>query len=217
MGGYDLLGYTVPGLTFLVMASFRWYLQIPVEKLEQYSNYEGYIGVGFFVCSYICGIAISEIARFFLESVFQKKKWFCSETCMSDLGKKLGMDSIRKALQKSGLITKDISQNQISDEYIQLMYSDIQTDTNYKRIHNYASAEVMYKNMTFALFFGSASAFLISIYFKSFAEDWVVSVVGVFLAIVFIRRRKRFDEKKKQYTVEWFVKKYNGKEKNEND
>lgn len=136
---------------------------------------------------------------------------------MSDLGKKLGMDSIRKALQKSGLITKDISQNQISDEYIQLMYSDIQTDTNYKRIHNYASAEVMYKNMTFALFFGSASAFLISIYFKSFAEDWVVSVVGVFLAIVFIRRRKRFDEKKKQYTVEWFVKKYNGKEKNEND
>lgn len=44
---YDLLGYTVPGLTFLVMASFRWYLQIPVEKLEQYSNYEGYIGVGF--------------------------------------------------------------------------------------------------------------------------------------------------------------------------
>lgn len=75
-------------------------------------------------------------------------------------------------------------------------------DTNYNRIHNYASAETMYKNLALAVgmvILGIEKMLTLKLVF--------VLRVGV---VVLIRRCVRFADKKAQYSLVGFMEKYSG-------
>ena len=94
---YDFIGYTIPGGVFLgiLVAEIR-----PVflgKMLKDYEGYALYLFLVFWVLSYVCGICLSEISRFFfdrIQALLVKKKW-------KQDGIEVGL--LRAALKNSGL------------------------------------------------------------------------------------------------------------------
>lgn len=89
--------------------------------------------------------------------------------------------------------------------YFTNMYADIQTDKNCSRLHNYASAELLYKNMACVSAI-SAGRFL-------WGQQWVAMLLAVAAAVLFLNRWRRFTQKKVLYTVYWYAAKYLNKTK----
>lgn len=48
----------------------------------------------------------------------------------------------------------DLIQNTDLLNYLPMIYGTVQSDEKYKRLHNYASSETMYKNLTAAVLLG---------------------------------------------------------------
>lgn len=231
---YDFFSYFVPGALCMVLCVCG-----VLPELTQYQDYmndfKGYIGVAFVAFSYVGGVAISEIARLFCTIIPKKLcKCLCRKNKPPKWVQKLNIDdqSLKSALMESG-----ISQNSIESEMkkyaeeegrsslaecfgIQI-YSDIQVDPKYKRIHNYSSSESMNKNIAFAFLFSGVVAWFLKRFLhvqilKNFSYLFALEMV---LAVVFLIRWKSFEEKTNLYAVNWFVEKYkiNGKETAEND
>lgn len=179
---YDLLGYTLPGGVVLYM-------------LGEYSMQDelSLFGVICYVSfSFLLGILISQISAFTTEIL---KKDMCS---LSDAG--INKSIAIKALNNAKIVeTQNMEEREIKEHYIN-MYSDIQADKNYGRIHNYASAALLYKNMVVVSFVGI-------VYYGLKEDD--VSVILAFVALcLFAYRWYRFEKKRINYTINWYVKKY---------
>ena len=66
---------------------------------------------------------------------------------------------------------------------------DIQVDNNYKRIHNYASSEEMYKNMFMSFLIGDFLLLLLYAYqviVYGFVEWYMCVELGVVFAAIFL-------------------------------
>lgn len=208
---YDLLGYMVPGSLFLILLYYGYCPNLEKGDLNLYEEYKGIISVCCVIGSYVCGIAISEIARWILTGIGHLLGKCCcipgTVNGYDKLERDIGTEIIKSALQNSHLveINSGITGN-IVGKYWNVMYSDIQSDADYKRIHNYASAATMYKNMAFALLGGGVWA---SILRQPLQKDEItVSCVLLFCVIIFVVRWARFEKKKERYAVMWFVKKH---------
>ena len=80
------------------------------------------------------------------------------------------------------------------------MYSEIQADSQYSRLHNYASAELLYKNMVVV----SVLAMGIGVGQQNMTEI----IIGAVSVVLFARRWIRFAERSRGYAICWFVQKY---------
>lgn len=199
---YDILGYLLPGSTFLILVLYGMGEEKLSVFLGQWADDQGVLYFAFFVAAYLVGIVLSEIMRWIwpvIRKLYKKRP----ETGLSD-------EEIAKALKKSGIrgeqdgikrkVTEDLDSN-----YMQYMYGIVQKSEDNKRIHNYASAQVLYKNVSGALFLGA----LFSMIFGHGAAIWLYAAC-FFMSIVFLIREARFEQKKNKYTVIWFVEKYLG-------
>lgn len=194
---YDLFGYTVPGFLAVWLYEYN-------GKLWQADN----ISVGslciLVVLGYVAGALITEIAELFERGLMK----FIPESKKDDYWKELcgiygiSTDMISHALENAKIIagSQNVSAEQLVRQYYTYMYSEIQTDAQYGRLHNYLSAELLYKNMFLVSLF--------AIYMGVTNSAGVESVIGAAGALCFAIRRIRFAERSRGYTVCWFVQKY---------
>lgn len=188
---YDLLGYTLPGSALILILQYDCILQQEYGEGFPYLMYFVYV----LILGYLLGIMISEIMRQILDIIFDEKKvWkkVCSKYAVTS-------EKIKDALIAANLTDSSEDENKVS-KYKSQMYSDIQVDPAYSRIHNYASAELLYKNMIFVTIVCSVAGIIQNTPFL-----FGVGVVGI---ICFGMRWKRFYEKKVGYMLCWFIKKY---------
>lgn len=168
----------------------------------------------FIVMSYITGMILSEIARWFS---FFVQKYLVKVMCINKVVKSDSVEAkdkegkcrsileekiVKKALKNSGMTESEPSQ--IKTEHYKIMYSAIQADPKYSRIHNYASAEILYKNLVFALLLSMIGHFYLDV------QKEISFCYGIYLISIVIlgSRWKRFSEKKRDYTILWFTEKY---------
>ncbi len=193
---YDVLGYFVPGSLVMLTVCGMFLPSADQDGAALYQDYESLFIYGFILTSYICGILLSEISRIIMDRSRENEK------------PPIPDESIKLALRNAGVIAAQDEDIKITD-YFKQMYGDIQSDPEYRRIHNYASAEVLYKNLAPAVLI---SAVILCI---SFPEGlWgkgIVLISGAAGMRIAWHRGKRFRCKKQDYTVCWYVEKYLGK------
>lgn len=193
---YDLFGYTLPGVIALLLYSGD--LSYLADNLTM-----GGI-VLLIVLGYAAGVMITELAEcleYLLKKMLGENKineyWqkVCKVYAITDV-------KLNDALQKAKLIqsAQNDSVDVIARRYMTYMYSEIQADPQYNRLHNYASAELLYKNMAVAAVFAAGMGFA--------QQNMTEIIIGVIGAVLFVSRRIRFAERSRGYTVCWFVQKY---------
>lgn len=185
---YDLLGYTFPGCTLL----YIWnYSEICNTKQDSFF----FIGM-FVVLGYLLGIAVSEFGAVLRDILgIRIKKNLNGKV-------KIPLEIIKKAFLNAGFISKineDFNWEIVSERFLEI-YADIQADKNYSRIHNYASAELMYKNM-------AVVSLVCGIRYISEVQK-SASLICIVVCMLFLHRWRRFYEKKISYSLSWFVQKY---------
>ena len=190
---YDLFGYTLPGVIALLL--YNGDLSYLADNLT----------LGGLVLLIVLGyVAITELADC-LECLLNKvpgdnminKYWenICKIYGISDA-------KVNDALQKAKLIESPLndSAGAMARRYTTFMYSEIQADSQYSRLHNYASAELLYKNMVVV----SVLAMGIGVGQQSMTEI----IIGAVSVVLFVRRWIRFAERSRGYAICWFVQKY---------
>lgn len=187
---YDLLGYALPGCVLL----WLW-RGLDICAMGEVSL----VGVIVFVgLGYLLGILISEMANLALRA------WKRSRAAKRSIEERMQLNpsAIKKALRGAGVLPKrtQLDPLNLMWKYLTYMYMDIQCDHRYSRIHNYASAELMYKNMAFVSMIG------ICVFWQG-NQYLYVAACGISMAL-FLMRWWRFEQKRVIYTVYWFVGKY---------
>lgn len=207
---YDILGYMLPGGFFIIL------LLIPLEIKELEAGIElmGKTGTLFVVAvliiAYVCGIVLSEMARWMFGLWMKIWKKVTGEA--AGLSGKVEKEKIILALKESKLVKEDnllptLDEKEIKKKYYRVMNAAVQIDGKYKRIHNYASAVVLYKNLACAVIASLAVRYVI------WHKAWIWYDIGcVGVAICFFVRLVRFEQKVQEYTEVFFVDKYLGKE-----
>ncbi|MBD5468162.1 MAG: hypothetical protein HDR21_08455 [Lachnospiraceae bacterium] len=218
---YDLLGYTLPGgilvLNMKLGSIAQWISGVDKGVKDVSSGLEVPDLIIILIMGYFVGIVISEAAqkivtlpvtakvigafgkgkdhRKKVRRDLEQKSWkdLCRNCNISD-------EQIRKALQKAGLWNGDAA-------YGKKIYSYIQINETYKRIHNYASMELLCKNMSIVCLILLAGEAI-----RGFCSLWLV-VYGISI-ILFGIRWHRFRNKKDVYSLIWFMVE-NGKQKEE--
>lgn len=194
---YDLLGYAVPGTLLLWL--FKW--DGKVSQIKDLSGMEIGSWIVLLAIGYMAGIVISEFMnqlRHLCKKNEEAVKW---KTICETYG--ISEENLRRALHNTGLIKNYHGMEQLYEalgKYKKYIYSDIQTDPVYNRIHNYASARVLYKNMV--------AVSMAAIVFGLFQCVRIKIIIGVIGAVGFAMREKRFEEKQAGYSLCWFVQKH---------
>lgn len=194
---YDLLGYTLPGITFLWVFISNGFL----PELEQAQNDGAVFWCALIILGYITGIVIAEATEL-LGKIFEKiglEKQYCKKIIeiysISEI-------ELKTALEKSKgtAIAQGSSAAGLLEQHRSYIYSDIQTDEKYSRLHNYASAELLYKNMTVVF----ATELIIAI----LQHEWPKVIVSIIAMVCFLFRFGKFQERKSGYAACWFIQKH---------
>lgn len=205
---YDVIGYGIPGCIFLMLVVWGRKLYLLPQVIEAYENFSGAVIFAYLSFGYVIGILLSEISRIFVEILNSSLKIIypkrLKENSMEPFIKKkiVPVSTLREILTLQGLLINNVEDAELIEKHMSVMYSDIQTDPDYKRIHNYASAATMYKNMSMTFLMGVFAAGRYPVVFSEF------SVICIVCSILFFLRWFRFEKKRNNYTVLWFVKKY---------
>lgn len=198
---YDLLGYTVPGGMLLLICN--------ISGVDGLASISGTELILFLIPAFLIGIMISEVSHGMsrmTDKLTEDRQW-------KEISQRhaLTKDKIANALVNANYIRAedDVSDDASKDveyvkRYMPVMFADIQCDPKYSRIHNYASAFLLYKNMVIV----SAACVIAGILRMSFYEI-IIGAVGF---LCFFSRSGRFNRKKTVYTICWFLEKYGGKE-----
>jgi len=201
---YDLLGYTLSGIIFLWVCVSNGFL--PELEQAQYTGGSEY-WCALIILGYIAGIVIAELVEFISGGLEKIKEIRGSEKqYWNRIIKIYGIskEELEAALKNAKKDNNDIAQcNSAGDllyQYRSYIYSDIQTDEKYSRLHNYASAELLYKNMT-AVF---AAASIMAVVQHELPKV-IICVIGM---ICFFIRFMQFKERKVGYAACWYIQKY---------
>lgn len=220
---YDILAYAFSGFMFLLIAGYgRW------ESFLQTGETEGGLTIPVFLLilvSYFMGILMSELSalaicllnagwtrkvrerlvRAFpaLEKIVLKRR---GQESVGVLGSGVSEETVVNALiaSKAEKSPEKIRKKGI-ENYVPYMYGIIQVIPEYKRIHNYASAFVLYKNLSAAVCSGCLVLFL------SGRFTWREALAAGIVLVLLIIRAVRFYKKKNRYAIIWFVDKYMGR------
>lgn len=201
---YDILGYVFPGSILVVAVLYRFASGLLFSNMDN-----GYFIALILIIGYAIGMVISEIAKI-IEYVVNGDPQYKIDVDNRDNRDEIdniGVEKVVQALRNAGLIEKNkcnLSKEEIK-KYFTYMYADIQTDDKYCRIHNYASSELVCKNM--------ATTFLISTLILTFNNNlnfkpeilWIASSISI---VTLLKRYRMNKERKYTYTIDWFVGKY---------
>ncbi len=221
---YDLLGYALPGSILLGMISFTaMMIQGNMKSLyDMYKDAVGYFFIVLLILGYVAGMLMAEIT--------DRIKNLFSESLRADMSQylrdhRVNYSQVGQALMNAGYVEKKEEIQSAEDvlKYLSGMYGDIQSDAKYNRLHNYASAKLICKNMAFV----SISGILLSVIYLLFTWDFskemlynlvqalvpavVMIVVFLYAADLFKSRWEKMFQKTNFYTVIWFAEKYQGK------
>lgn len=221
---YDLLGYALPGSILLGILSFTcMIIQGNMKSLyDMYKDAVGYFFIVLLILGYVAGMLMAEIT--------DKIKNCFDDSLRMDMSQYLRDNHVNcrqvgQALSNAGYVKKaeEIQSVEHVLQYLSGMYGDIQSDAKYNRLHNYASAKLICKNMAFVSFFGLLLSLLCAFFVWNASADILANLkqavvpaaVMMFLCFVagsmFKSRWKKMYLKTNFYTVIWFVEKYNGK------
>ena len=200
---YDFLGYAVPGCVCLLMLLAEWILTMPLETLEHLEAFGVGLGLTFLLLGYVLGVFLSQVSRSVFDPLADLWELLCKKIRPERAERNIvDEETLKSALRKSGLVCGEIKGN-VPDDYMTLMYGVVQVDPDYKRIHNYSSAACMYKNMAAALMAGGAFWYISGYWDKS----WIC--LCFLIAVFYWVRWRRFEKKKNDYAMVWFIEKYN--------
>lgn len=193
---YDLLGYALPGCVLLFFLS--------TENPGNLTKMEAGGVVLFIAFGFLTGIMISEFMRWvemLSGKLFEKKQWNAVWNKYA-----LSCERMGRALKKAHILDhiENAADNMIFSKYRTAIYADIQTDSKYSRIHNYASLALLCKNMFLVMLFC-----LIDGIIRNSFEEGLFGAIGL---CCFGIRWQRFSSKKIGYAICWFLEKYDGDE-----
>lgn len=198
---YDLLGYTVPG-TILIVIIGICHIDSELFVCEDFKAYIGYIAVLVIMFGYVVGIIVSEITSKIFGTIY---KYFTFLNKNSEIDN-IGCDVITQALINEGVLKNNqaiLSKENIKN-YYRYMYAVIQMDSSCVRIHNYASSELVCRNLIMVLLL---SLFML----RKYREEWInanVVLWGIIGAFFLFLRYVKQKNAKEAYMLDWFVQKY---------
>ncbi len=205
---YDFFGYLIPGSVFMSLLLVRLIQELGSDGLTDLKDFKSQLTVLFLLWSFLSGLILSELAR--VISDFVDKRGL-KDTYVNSVKKAANIDGsmLKEAIKKSKLVENgDLIQNTNLLNYLPMIYGTIQSDEKYKRLHNYASSETMYKNLTAAVLLGGIPEIL---FLPQKLQCGIIAgivVVWIFSVILLMRRYYRFRIKKSAYSLIWFIEKY---------
>lgn len=205
---YDFFGYLIPGSVFMSLLLVRLIQELGSDGLTDLKDFKSQLTVIFLLWSFLSGLILSELAR--VISDFVDKRGL-KDTYVNSVKKAANIDGsmLKEAIKKSKLVENgDLIQNTNLLNYLPMIYGTIQSDEKYKRLHNYASSETMYKNLTAAVLLGGIPEIL---FLPQKLQCGIIAgivVVWIFSVILLMRRYYRFRIKKSAYSLIWFIEKY---------
>lgn len=207
---YDIIGYWIPGMIFEIIFGIELFNQYIINSLDAdllklLGEMKAYLGVIAVIVAYCIGLLISETANWIEKIVcriFKDKLKGHTE---------LSAQVIRKALEKSKVVDSNVLSQcediNLQKVYFKEMYARIQGEQNSQRIHNYASAKVLYRNLVISIL----SALITTMIQRGKWQSFVVIHLGGYCVIAMVLlsiRWWRFYGKVQTYTTMWFVEKY---------
>ena len=151
---YDFFGYLIPGSVFMSLLLVRLIQELGSDGLTDLKDFKSQLTVLFLLWSFLSGLILSELAR--VISDFSDKRGL-KDRYVNSVKKTANIDGsmLKEAIKKSKLVENgDLIQNTDLLNYLPMIYGTVQSDEKYKRLHNYASSETMYKNLTAAVLLG---------------------------------------------------------------
>ena len=205
---YDFFGYLIPGSVFMSLLLVRLIQELGSDGLTDLKDFKSQLTVLFLLWSFLSGLILSELAR--VISDFVDKRGL-KDRYVNSVKKAANIDEsmLKEAIKKSKLVENgDLIQNTDLLNYAPMIYGTVQSDEKYKRLHNYASSETMYKNLTAAVLLGGIPEIL---FLPQKLQCGIIAgivVVWIFSVILLMRRYYRFRIKKSAYSLIWFIEKY---------
>lgn len=205
---YDFFGYLIPGSVFMSLLLVRLIQELGSDGLTDLKDFKSQLTVLFLLWSFLSGLILSELAR--VISDFVDKRGL-KDTYVNSVKKAANIDEsmLKEAIKKSKLVENgDLIQNTNLLNYLPMIYGTVQSDEKYKRLHNYASSETMYKNLTAAVLLGGIPEIL---FLPQKLQCGIIAgivVVWILSVILLMRRYYRFRIKKSAYSLIWFIEKY---------
>lgn len=205
---YDFFGYLIPGSVFMSLLLVRLIQELGSDGLTDLKDFKSQLTVLFLLWSFLSGLILSELAR--VISDFADKRGL-KDTYVNSVKKAANIDGsmLKEAIKKSKLVENgDLIQNTDLLNYLPMIYGTVQSDEKYKRLHNYASSETMYKNLTAAVLLGGIPEIL---FLPQKLQCGIIAgivVVWILSVILLMRRYYRFRIKKSAYSLIWFIEKY---------
>ena len=205
---YDFFGYLIPGSVFMSLLLVRLIQELGSDGLTDLKDFKSQLTVLFLLWSFLSGLILSELAR--VISDFADKRGL-KDRYVNSVKKTANIDGsmLKEAIKKSKLVENgDLIQNTDLLNYLPMIYGTVQSDEKYKRLHNYASSETMYKNLTAAVLLGGIPEIL---FLPQKLQCGIIAgivVVWILSVILLMRRYYRFRIKKSAYSLIWFIEKY---------
>lgn len=205
---YDFFGYLIPGSVFMSLLLVRLLQELGSDGLTDLKDFKSQLTVLFLLWSFLSGLILSELAR--VISDFADKRGL-KDRYVNSVKKAANIDEsmLKEAIKKSKLVENgDLIQNTDFLNYLPMIYGTVQSDEKYKRLHNYASSETMYKNLTAAVLLGGIPEIL---FLPQKLQCGIIAgivVVWILSVILLMRRYYRFRIKKSAYSLIWFIEKY---------
>ena len=205
---YDFFGYLIPGSVFMSLLLVRLIQELGSDGLTDLKDFKSQLTVLFLLWSFLSGLILSELAR--VISDFADKRGL-KDRYVNSVKKTANIDGsmLKEAIKKSKLVENgDLIQNTDFLNYLPMIYGTVQSDEKYKRLHNYASSETMYKNLTAAVLLGGIPEIL---FLPQKLQCGIIAgivVVWILSVILLMRRYYRFRIKKSAYSLIWFIEKY---------
>lgn len=205
---YDFFGYLIPGSVFMSLLLVRLIQELGSDGLTDLKDFKSQLTVLFLLWSFLSGLILSELAR--VISDFADKRGL-KDRYVNSVKKTANIDGsmLKEAIKKSKLVENgDLIQNTDLLNYAPMIYGTVQSDEKYKRLHNYASSETMYKNLTAAVLLGGIPEIL---FLPQKLQCGIIAgivVVWIISVILLMRRYYRFRIKKSAYSLIWFIDKY---------
>ena len=205
---YDFFGYLIPGSVFMSLLLVRLIQGLGSDGLTDLKDFKSQLTVIFLLWSFLSGLILSELAR--VISDFADKRGL-KDRYVNSVKKTANIDGsmLKEAIKKSKLVENgDLIQNTDLLNYLPMIYGTVQSDEKYKRLHNYASSETMYKNLTAAVLLGGIPEIL---FLPQKLQCGIIAgivVVWILSVILLMRRYYRFRIKKSAYSLIWFIEKY---------
>lgn len=205
---YDFFGYLIPGSVFMSLLLVRLIQELGSDGLTDLKDFKSQLTVLFLLWSFLSGLILSELAR--VISDFADKRGL-KDRYVNSVKKTANIDEsmLKEAIKKSKLVENgDLIQNTDLLNYLPMIYGTVQSDEKYKRLHNYASSETMYKNLTAAVLLGGIPEIL---FLPQKLQCGIIAgivVVWILSVILLMRRYYRFRIKKSAYSLIWFIEKY---------